>query len=270
MTKEEKPHAGDRQDQTMTEESTIFFDCDAGLSCFTTCCRDVTIFLTPYDVLRMKRALAMTSEEFLERYTRTLIPRSTGLPVLQLKMNEAEDKRCFFVDAGGCTIYGDRPWACRMYPLDKREDDQGYVFIAGAEICHGRRSPKSWKVHEWLTAQGLQPYEEMEFFFQRMTLNKRLLEEGVSNPRLQSMYRMACYDLDTFRRFVFESRFLKIFDVDPVTVEEVRTSDEALLLLALRWLQFGFVAGDALPIKQEIMEAETSRRAHGKESTLKK
>jgi uncharacterized protein len=31
------------------------FSCHKGLACHNTCCRDVNIFLTPYDVLRMRR-----------------------------------------------------------------------------------------------------------------------------------------------------------------------------------------------------------------------
>ncbi len=245
----------------ITLDSRIMFECRAGLPCFTTCCRDVTIFLTPYDVLRMKRSLGISSDEFLERFTRTLIPQATGLPVIQLKMNEADDRRCFFVEERGCRIYSDRPWACRMYPLDRRDDNRGYFFIADPEMCQGRKARTLWKVHEWLDAQGLAPYDEMELIFQRMMLSKRFLEEGITNPHLQRMYRMACYDLDTFRRFVFETRFLTIFDVDPQTVEDIKTSDEALLMLALRWLQFGFVAGDALPIRPEVLASEASRRS---------
>ncbi len=31
------------------------FSCHKELTCYNTCCRDVNIFLTPYDVLRMRR-----------------------------------------------------------------------------------------------------------------------------------------------------------------------------------------------------------------------
>ncbi len=43
------------------------FACHKGLECYTSCCRDVTIMLTPYDVLRMKKALGLTSNQFLEK-----------------------------------------------------------------------------------------------------------------------------------------------------------------------------------------------------------
>ena len=43
------------------------FACHSGLECYTTCCRDVNIMLTPNDVIRMKKALGLTSTEFLHK-----------------------------------------------------------------------------------------------------------------------------------------------------------------------------------------------------------
>ena len=37
------------------------FGCHPGVSCFNCCCSDVNIFLSPYDVLRLKQRLGMTS-----------------------------------------------------------------------------------------------------------------------------------------------------------------------------------------------------------------
>ena len=42
----------------MDLDSTFKFSCHPKVSCFNQCCRDVNIFLTPYDVLRMKKRLA--------------------------------------------------------------------------------------------------------------------------------------------------------------------------------------------------------------------
>jgi len=45
------------------------FSCHPGVKCFNKCCSDVNIVLTPYDVLRMKNRLGITSTEFLDTYT---------------------------------------------------------------------------------------------------------------------------------------------------------------------------------------------------------
>ncbi len=43
------------------------FSCHRDIPCFNKCCGNVNIFLTPYDVLRMKNRLKMESGEFLEK-----------------------------------------------------------------------------------------------------------------------------------------------------------------------------------------------------------
>ena len=62
------------QEQILTDyprlgpDDTFKFACHPGVSCFNRCCGDVNIFLSPYDVLRMKKRLGMTSGDFLEQY----------------------------------------------------------------------------------------------------------------------------------------------------------------------------------------------------------
>ena len=56
------------------------------------------------------------------------------------------------------------------------------------------------------------------------------------------MFYTACYDLDNFRRFVFETTFTERFVLEPELVESMRTDDEALLRFAFRWLRFALFA----------------------------
>ena len=102
----------------LSSEDKFRFSCHKGLSCFNTCCADVNIFLTPYDVLRMRRATGLSSGEFLKKYTIPLLGEE-GLPLVVLKMMEDENKSCRFVTPDGCRIYQDRPWSCRMYPYSR-------------------------------------------------------------------------------------------------------------------------------------------------------
>ena len=104
------------------EEVHVFqFNCAPGVSCFTNCCQDITIVLTPYDVLRLKNSLNISSGDFLEKHTIILPKKGHLIPLVILKMNES-DKKCPFVTQDGCTVYEDRPWPCRLYPLDINDD----------------------------------------------------------------------------------------------------------------------------------------------------
>jgi Fe-S-cluster containining protein len=100
----------------MTPDDQFTFHCGLNLDCFTECCRDVSIVLTPYDILRLKKALRLDSTEFLERHTLPLFGPQQKFPLTILRM-DPETKKCLFVAEQGCKVYADRPWACRMYPL---------------------------------------------------------------------------------------------------------------------------------------------------------
>src|SRR5512147_1995441 len=114
------------------------FACHKGLSCYNTCCRDVNIFLTPYDVLRMRRGTGLSSEEFLQRHTVALLSEE-GLPLLVLKMKEDAKKTCPFVAPDGCSIYQDRPWSCRMYPVFPVSSEEKEFLIEEKAACLGFR-----------------------------------------------------------------------------------------------------------------------------------
>ena len=63
------------------------------------------------------------------------------------------------------------------------------------------------------------------------------------------MFLMACYNTGRFRDFVFKSGFLKKFDLDPGTVEELREDDVKLLEFAFTWLRFALFRQPVLTVK---------------------
>ena len=63
------------------------------------------------------------------------------------------------------------------------------------------------------------------------------------------MFFTACYDLDKFRTFVFESTFLERFELEPELVEKLREDDDELLRFAFRWLKLGLFGEPVLEVK---------------------
>ncbi|MEK6536028.1 MAG: YkgJ family cysteine cluster protein, partial [Actinomycetota bacterium] len=58
------------------------------------------------------------------------------------------------------------------------------------------------------------------------------------NEKLQQMFYMASYDIDNFRRFVFESNFLEVVKLDPETVEKITNDEIELMNFAFRYLKY--------------------------------
>jgi len=70
------------------------------------------------------------------------------------------------------------------------------------------------------------------------------------------MFYTACYNLDGFRDFVFESTFLDRFVLSPETVETLKSDDIALLRFAFRWLRFALFAEPTMEVRPEFADTQ--------------
>jgi hypothetical protein len=91
--------------------------------------------------------------------------------------------------------------------------------------------------------------------YQELALHDFWNREVALTSQQAEMFCMACYDLDRFRRFIFESRFLGLFEVDDARVEALRSDDEELLEFALLWLRFCLFGEKTMKVRQEVVEA---------------
>jgi Fe-S-cluster containining protein len=244
-------------------EDRFKFACHPGISCFNRCCGDVNIFLSPYDVLRMKRRLGMTSEEFLDQHTLLPVQKDMKTPVVVLRMKDDEGKTCPFLTEEGCGIYSDRPWPCRMYPLGQaaqKDTPDGwrgerFYFLMQEEVCQGFGEPREWSVQEWLDDQGIDEYDFWGEGFKELALHQYFEDGSVLSPEKMHMFFTACYDLDKFREFVFESTLLERFEVDEDFALEMREDDEALLRFAFLWLRFSLFGEPTVKPRAGVVES---------------
>jgi Fe-S-cluster containining protein len=239
-------------------DETFAFSCHPGVPCFNRCCADVNIVLTPLDVLRLARRLGVSTRDFLDTHTLTPITKELHLPVVMLRMSSDEGKRCPFVGPQGCTVYEDRPWACRMYPLGMAlpparagVEPEPVYFLFEDEYCEGRSTERRWTPTAWRDDQGVAAREELEEGFRQIVSHPWFIGGRQLDPRRMEMFYTAAYDLDSFRSFIFESSFLERFAVGPDLVEKLRVDDEELLRLAWRWLRFALFAEPTMTVRQD-------------------
>jgi uncharacterized protein len=239
------------KDKKQRLESThpFLFRCYPGVSCFTRCCRDINILLTPYDVLRLKNSLGISSDEFLDKYTIMIPKKDLLIPMVVLKMNET-DKRCPFVSDKGCKVYDDRPWPCRMYPLDMN-DDGTYSLITDSSHCLGLKEDNSIKIADWLNDQDIGLFEEMNEYFTSLTIQLQSQDMDIDNEKIQQMVVMALYNLDKFKEFVFKSSFLNRLEFEEDVIEKIREDDRELLIFAYEWIKFGLFGKKVFWVKEK-------------------
>lgn len=255
----------------MSPEHRFKFRCHPGISCFTACCSNIDIMLTPYDVLRLKRRLGISSGEFLEKYTVLRVDEKSSHPYAYLKMNAEAERRCPFVvvpgasaeGPAGCTVYTDRPASCRYYPVGqgtlKKRDKEGrivheefYFFVKEAH-CKGFQEQTEWTIASWNDDQEASLYDRMNREWKEILMRRNLPGKLELNEKKRTQFFMASYDLDAFRRYVLESRFLQVFDIPEELAAAVRESDERLMELAFKYLKFILGLEQAIKVKDRFL-----------------
>ncbi|MBW2521729.1 MAG: YkgJ family cysteine cluster protein [Deltaproteobacteria bacterium] len=222
------------------------FRCGPGLKCYMACCRKLDLILYPYDIIRLKKRLSISSEEFMRTHTRLGASSHPFFPAVMLLMSENSEQTCPFLGANGCTVYEDRPTACRTYPLERAVDRNPagtrpaeYYFMTKHSYCLGHREREEWTVKSWLRDQKLQAYNGANDFWAEVdTLFARnpWQGEGAGGPRQQLAF-MVCYNIDGFRRFAAEQKLFDQFRLESSRRKVLEYDDEALQKFGFEWLK---------------------------------
>ncbi len=244
----------------LTENSRIKFRCHPGVSCFTACCGNIRIILTPYDILKLTQRLDLPPHEFLHLYTSPTYLEKTDMPGVMIKMRD-EDNKCPFVTPEGCTVYTDRPSACRYYPVGMADFHEGgskdaegnelvsredkFYFLVKEDYCKGHEENKEWTVAEWRADQGVDVRDEMNKKWLRLIMRRKSFgHQATLSEQAKRMFFMTSTDLAHFRRFIFESSFLKTYELDSALIEKIRTDDVALMLFSFDYLANALFGAD--------------------------
>ncbi len=247
-----------------TRASRFTFKCYKGIGCFTACCHSINIILPPYDIIRIKNRLGISSAEFLQKYTALEFLGHTQLPVIVLKMLAEKGGPCPFVTPEGCTIYSDRPSTCRYYPVGmatfkKQEkmagDGEDFYFMVRETHCLGFNEPTEWTIEEWRKDQGVDIYDEMNKGWMEIILRKKSYGPTAElSPKALRMFFMVYSDIDSFRRFVFDSTFLEKYEVGQETIDAIRDDELALMKFGFDWLKSALFGSDAVKLKEEVVQ----------------
>ncbi len=231
----------------ITPADAFCFRCHAGLSCFNRCCRNLNLFLYPYDAARLRRRLGVTSAEFLDAHADVVMRENAFFPEVLLRMADNAEKTCPFLSDAGCTVYPDRPDTCRFFPVErglfydaeKRTSNLVYYFRP-PDFCLGQNETSEWTIETWAEDQEADDYADMTARWAEL---RRLFQgnpwgpEGF-NGRKGRMAFMAAYNLDEFREFVLNSSFLKRFKIKKKLVYRLRDDDAELLKLGFDWIRY--------------------------------
>jgi len=267
------------QPKKLTLESPLQFECHPGVPCFTACCHNIKIVLTPYDILILRKRLGIPAHEFITKYTQPTLLERTDMPGVQIKLTE-DKNACPFVTPEGCTVYSDRPTACRYYPVGMADFHEGgtndaaeekFFFLVKEPHCKGFEEPKKWTIGEWRKDQGVDTRDEMNKEWLRLVMRRKSFGYQASlSEAAKRMFFMASTDLDSFRRFIFESSFLDTYEVDEETLEKIKTDDVELMLFSFSYLANTLFGAEGMNIKKEKIEEKVKEIKARQDEALKK
>jgi len=226
-------------------EDEFQFNCHKGIACFNQCCKSIDIPLLPYDIARLRTRLGVNSQEFLHLYTVPFQMDGQGMP--GVKMRTLDDSTaCPFLTDDGCSVYEDRPTACRYYALGQMSKrvmnsstDETSYFVVKEEHCLGHAESKKMKIKDYLKEQGLEQYDEANRGWRQVVLKKKSSGPVIGAPSKRSLqlFFMASYDIDGFKSFIQSEGFQKIFKIDESRIQEAIKDDLASIQLAADFMK---------------------------------
>ena len=240
----------------LTPGKTFNFRCHPQIPCFNRCCRNLNLFLYPYDVIRLKASLDIDSDRFLDNYVDIVMRDFNFFPDVLLRMADNDEHTCPFLESSGCRVYADRPDTCRTFPVElglqydaATGRNEPVHFFRPPAFCLGPNEDSTWSIESWSKDQEAAIYNRMTA---RWAEIRQLFQkdpwgsEGPEGPKARMAF-MAAYNIDRFRAFIFDSSFLHRFKIKSATVKKIRSDDAELLNIGFDWIKL-FVWG--LPSKK--------------------
>ena len=219
------------------------FRCHPDVACFTECCRELELALSPYDVLCLCKELQMGSTEFIDRYVVVEQEENGGFPRLYLGMVDDGSASCPFIAENGCEVYNSRPGACRAYPvgrgvtLDTNGDVREIHVLVREEHCQGFSESQSHNVTEWFENQGLKEYNSINDEVLGLIHHEQVCQGLSLTQEEKDMFLMVLYKLDEFRKMVSSPALYDKYALSKEERRSVLADDLNLLRFGIRWLQ---------------------------------
>ena len=122
------------------------------------CCRGMgnTIVLDPYDVWRLTGGLGMSLQQLLAGHLELNVVDGIILPNLKLA---GDSEQCTFLnEAGRCSIHPYRPGICRLFPLGRYYEEEGFRYILQVHECEKQNRSKV-KIRKWMDTPDMERYD---------------------------------------------------------------------------------------------------------------
>ena len=154
------------------------------------CCRGMgsSIILDPMDIWRIQKGIGKGFQALLEE-GKIELNMADGMILPDLKM-DTEREACPFLDSRGrCSIHACRPGLCRLFPLGRYYEENGFKWCSQVHEWRKQDIGKI-KIKKWLGIPNLKAYENyiMEWHAFLNQCENALETLSEENVRILEMY----------------------------------------------------------------------------------
>ena len=132
--------------------------CNDCQGCFA-CCQGMgkSVILDPLDVYRLSKHLDCTFEQLLQKHIELNVVDGIILP--NLRMDGLSEKCSFLNENGRCSVHKARPGICRLFPLGRYYEKDGFQYFLQVHECKKENKTKV-KVKNWIDTPNPKEYEK--------------------------------------------------------------------------------------------------------------
>ncbi len=162
------------------------------------CCTGMgaSIILDPYDVWLLKTNLNSSFQDLLNKGNIEL-NMVDGLILPNLKMGK-DDKCSFLNGEGRCAIHHIRPGICRLFPLGRVYDDEGFKYFLQKNQCVKDNLAKI-KVKKWINVDNIE--DNQKFILKWHSFIRKVGDNIISlkkDKQSESINDIAMFVLNSF------------------------------------------------------------------------
>lgn len=176
------------------------------------CCTGMgkSIVLDPMDIWRIEKECNIEFDALVSKYIEFNVVDGLILPNLR---QENDKEECAFLNSEGrCSIHKARPGICRLFPLGRIYDEEGFKYFLQVYECSKTERSKI-KIKKWIGIEDISSYEkyilEWHRFLKKCEEGQKELDEN--NKRVLAMYVLKTFYQTPFDISKEETSFYKEF-----------------------------------------------------------
>ena len=170
------------------------------------CCvgMEDTIVLDPYDIYRLTKNLDLDFTRLMQG--RIALHVEEGLILPHLAMAEETGACSFLNEEGRCSIHIHRPGICRLFPLGRIYENDGFSYFLQVNECVRENCTKE-KIKNWLNTPRLKDYEAFILKWHNYTKEMQAFLKNREDAKdwnmlhLQMFYMMPYESADFYEEF---------------------------------------------------------------------